>query len=1113
MKLLSLNVQGFGALRPGLYEFGDRTLVVAGNAAGKTTLAAALRAALFGLQGDKRTQRLLTDLEAYEPWQGGPYGLTLKLEAGGRVYTVQRDFTAEGASARAAGRLTVWGPEGEVTARFLAGKEGDKVGRELLGVGPAEFDRTVLAGDAATAGWVGGAGAAGAGGLGAAGGGAGGSGRGAGAERGGATLSDLLARAVTTEAGGGTAGRAVAACDEALRQYEGFALKGLGQVDTEIKRLQEQAREVQERGRALEGRHAEALAVLAELEAQRERLAGLDAELAAVRRRRLQAQVAEARRAQAARRRAEAELSSARERLEALAPLAGFPHERERDLASLAERCTHALAQVRFQERRVAETVAPRVDKLAGELGGLGPVPEGQVLAELAAGVGALQERERVLAGLRAERQRRLAAVQEEGESVEEMEAVQAGLSRLGEADRQFLREQERDTLEEANRAERLVIEEKQLRDEMAGWAAAAAAARRWAWIGWGVAIAGAALAAGALALGGGAGGGALARPGAGAAARGLPAPAGVLVAAGAVLALAGVALALWRRGRAAGLDRRQVLQGQERLAALEAQRQELQQRREQRGQRMAVLAPAMLGEERAAELAPTPGAMAALLRRYDKFRNRHEEWFRLAARLEDEAAEQAKAKERLRPFLPDAAASPADPAQIPVAAYQRELERRQQVEALQAELAAARDQRDAAEREARRFREQAETAAREAAVILLSVPASCPLPDFGQLGDDPAAGAARGGGARASGAGGAGGGGGGAEGGPGAGDDRSGFEPTAAELAALFRLGDGIGDAGEPAGAARQAAAFARQPRRAVQWFAEKAAQARAALALREETVPALERRVAEQPPAADLERSLAALEQELARLAAEPAAAVAGDALPGPAATVAELTAAADDLQRRRDGLAREIAQRAAVVGEVEKERRVELPRLRRELAALQGHLDRALRFRDAVRLAREAIDRLSGEVYDRWSAALGADAGRLVARLSPEIAGVTFHPDLDWRVTLANGRELDAARAERQLSGGVRDQLALAIRLALARFLAQPGDPLPLLLDDPFARYDDDRFRRAMTVLLDEAPGHQIVLLTCHAERLRWFAEVEPEAAGRWGRIEMGGAGAGS
>lgn len=240
---------------------------------------------------------------------------------------------------------------------------------------------------------------------------------------------------------------------------------------------------------------------------------------------------------------------------------------------------------------------------------------------------------------------------------------------------------------------------------------------------------------------------------------------------------------------------------------------------------------------------------------------------------------------------------------------------------------------------------------------------------------------------------------------------------------------------------------------------------------------------------------------------------AAVAGDALPGPTATVAELTAAADDLQRRRDGLAREIAQRAAVVGEVEKERRVELPRLRRELAALQGHLDRALRFRDAVRLARETIDRLSGEVYDRWSAALGADAGRLVARLSPEIAAVTFHPDLDWRVTLANGRELDAARAERQLSGGVRDQLALAIRLALARFLAQPGDPLPLLLDDPFARYDDDRFRRAMTVLLDEAPGHQIVLLTCHAERLRWFAAVEPEAAGRWGRIELVGAGAGS
>jgi uncharacterized protein YhaN len=117
------------------------------------------------------------------------------------------------------------------------------------------------------------------------------------------------------------------------------------------------------------------------------------------------------------------------------------------------------------------------------------------------------------------------------------------------------------------------------------------------------------------------------------------------------------------------------------------------------------------------------------------------------------------------------------------------------------------------------------------------------------------------------------------------------------------------------------------------------------------------------------------------------------------------------------------------------------------------------------------------------------------------------VAFTPELDYVVTLADGRRLDAARADRQLSRGVRDQLVLAVRLALARFLARPGEPLPLLLDDPFAHYDDTRFRRGMSALAEEASGHQIILLTCQAERQRWLREVAPDTCGPWTRLEIG------
>ncbi len=189
------------------------------------------------------------------------------------------------------------------------------------------------------------------------------------------------------------------------------------------------------------------------------------------------------------------------------------------------------------------------------------------------------------------------------------------------------------------------------------------------------------------------------------------------------------------------------------------------------------------------------------------------------------------------------------------------------------------------------------------------------------------------------------------------------------------------------------------------------------------------------------------------------------------------------------------------------VERERRAHLPELARRERELVAALGRARDFRDAVTLARDTIARLAGDVHARWARRLDEDAGRLATLLCPEIGAIAFTPDLDYSVTLPDGRRLDSARADRQLSSGVRDQLALAVRLALARFLALPGEPLPLVLDDPFARYDDARFHRAMSVLLQEAAGHQVILLTCHEERLRWLDQLDPVVARAWTRVELG------
>jgi uncharacterized protein YhaN len=71
------------------------------------------------------------------------------------------------------------------------------------------------------------------------------------------------------------------------------------------------------------------------------------------------------------------------------------------------------------------------------------------------------------------------------------------------------------------------------------------------------------------------------------------------------------------------------------------------------------------------------------------------------------------------------------------------------------------------------------------------------------------------------------------------------------------------------------------------------------------------------------------------------------------------------------------------------------------------------------------------------------------------------------------------------ERVLSKGTVDQVYLALRLAMVRMLSRNGESIPMILDDPFANYDDERLERTMALLVRIAQHHQILLFTCRED----------------------------
>jgi DNA repair protein SbcC/Rad50 len=90
----------------------------------------------------------------------------------------------------------------------------------------------------------------------------------------------------------------------------------------------------------------------------------------------------------------------------------------------------------------------------------------------------------------------------------------------------------------------------------------------------------------------------------------------------------------------------------------------------------------------------------------------------------------------------------------------------------------------------------------------------------------------------------------------------------------------------------------------------------------------------------------------------------------------------------------------------------------------------------------------------------------------------AGVALDGSLPRGLTDSSGRVL----GWELLSGGTRDMLALALRLAMASFFLRDTDGF-LMLDDPLSEMDPDRQKAAAAALRSFARDRQLIAFTCH------------------------------
>lgn len=169
---------------------------------------------------------------------------------------------------------------------------------------------------------------------------------------------------------------------------------------------------------------------------------------------------------------------------------------------------------------------------------------------------------------------------------------------------------------------------------------------------------------------------------------------------------------------------------------------------------------------------------------------------------------------------------------------------------------------------------------------------------------------------------------------------------------------------------------------------------------------------------------------------------------------------------------------------------EKEVELENLTEQVAELQQEtLDEqhAREDRDALELAAETMSRLAARMSKALEHTLDKEMSGILAQITGNV-----HEQL--QVTDGQGivlAEQLQKRTPEAYSQGTMQQAYFSYRMAAGHMLMKE-EPLPFLLDETFANYDEERLRQTLRWLAEQE--NQIFLFTCRETEMRLLTEED-------------------
>ncbi len=130
-------------------------------------------------------------------------------------------------------------------------------------------------------------------------------------------------------------------------------------------------------------------------------------------------------------------------------------------------------------------------------------------------------------------------------------------------------------------------------------------------------------------------------------------------------------------------------------------------------------------------------------------------------------------------------------------------------------------------------------------------------------------------------------------------------------------------------------------------------------------------------------------------------------------------------------------------------------------------------------SINIAKEAIEKISEEIHGQFAPAINKKVSQVIHQVTNgKYNQIRINDELNIAIENPITKEIIDID---NLSGGTIDQLYFALRFSIINSIEESN--LPLILDDCFIQYDNERLKNILKFLGEIGDRKQILLFTCH------------------------------